>query len=673
MKFKPYSLFYLVIGLAVTLFIDGLFWDHSQKEFSGDHEKKSAAVIITAHDMLQQHRTIIKAIHSFFSASMLVTKDEFTEFTQELLKIESAVAFTIDAENKLAFISDPSFKSEMSRGKFSTNGAGELTFEIPEYSAFIIPIDEPDLRYMVYVVSHKRILKRLNNVLDICIKYSIGDKILSNRYCQTEVSSLQHLFFYYQSEVHHYESQFSAENYTLKTWFSPSGEKISEVLLIILLFSITGIGFSVLMYLKVEQRNVLYKMRIETNSKVAVLSAINHEIRTPINAVLGYSKMLRDSGRCAQQDEMTVNKIIWSANLLYSVAENTLNFSKASADKLTLDNQKTDLYQLINNIKDYYITFSETHDKALNVIINNPLPEKVSIDSTKLYQLTTNIINNAFKYSTGKQVNCHLDLKYYHGQPFLRVAIRDFGKGMSINSIEAITRPFATDLHNTPVLQSGIGIGLYTCKQVIEKVGGKIMIRSRAGEGTLVIIRFPLAYIELGVQDSESQILSEDMMDQKVNDKQILAHLNIPSHSKAPAIKKENMNRYQLKDLLLVDDNLFNLEVCKAMLEKYGFNVTTRSHAESTKQYLIEMTPEIVLMDYRLEDTNGLALIDELMDLQMSPTGEKEIKRTYYFILSANDKAEIPFHEEYPDVFFMQKPLNMDIFIQQLDRIYALS
>ncbi|NRD73975.1 hybrid sensor histidine kinase/response regulator [Shewanella sp. VB17] len=673
MKCKPYSFVCLVIGLAVTLFIDGLFWSHSQKEFSRHHEKKSAAAVIAAHDMLQQHRTIIKAIDSFFSASILVTKAEFTEFTHELLKIESAVAFTVDDDNKLAFISDPSFESEMELGKFSTNVDGELIFEMPEYSAFIIPIDEPDLRYMVYVISHQRVLNKLNNELEICIKYSIGDKTLSNGYCQIEKSSLQQLFFYYQSEDYHYESEFNAENYSLKTWYSPSGEEISEVLLIILLFSITGIGFSFLLYLKVEQKNALYKMRIETNSKVAVLSAINHEIRTPINAVLGYSKMLKDSGHFAQQDEMTVNKIIWSANLLNSVAENTLNFSKASADKLTLDNQETDLCELIHNIQDYYLAFSETHDKALNIIIKDPLPERVSLDSTKLYQLTTNIINNAFKYSTGKQVNCHIDLKYYYNRPFLRVAIRDFGKGMSISSIEAITRPFATDLHNTQVLQSGIGIGLYTCKQVIEKVGGKIMIRSKTGEGTLVIIRFPLGHVEQVAQADEQPVLTEGIMDNKVNDQQILAHLNIPENLQDIEIKKENMNKYQLKELLLVDDNLFNLEVCKAMLEKYGFNVTTQSDAISAKQYLIEMTPEIVLMDYRLEDTNGLALIDELMDLQICQEREKDIKKTYYFILSANDKAEIPFHEEYPDVFFMQKPLNMDIFIQQLDSLYTVN
>jgi signal transduction histidine kinase/CheY-like chemotaxis protein len=673
MKFKPYSICYLIVGLTVTFCVDGLFWNHSQRELSELHEKKSTAAEISAHDMLLQHQIIIRSIHSFFNASKLVTNDEFTEFTQELLKITSATAFTIGVDNKLAFISNPAFENDIKEGKFIVNGAGLLTYKLSHYSSFITPIDQPDLRYMVYVISHAQVLERLNHEQDICLEFTVAGKVLSNHYCQTQLPYLQRALFYFDSHKHYYGSEFNAENYTLKTWYSPPTEEINEVLLIIFLFSITGIGFSVLMYLKVEQRNMLYKMRIETESKVAVLSAINHEIRTPINAVLGYSRMLKDSGCCVPQGQMTVNKIIWSANLLYSVAENTLNFSKASTDNLTLDNKETDLRQLIENIEEYYTAFSQTHDKTLSILINKPLPPKVAIDSTKLYQLVTNIINNAFKYSTGKQVNCHLDLKNYHNSPFLRVAIRDFGKGMSEASMEAITRPFTTELHNISTLQSGIGIGLYTCKQVIEKVGGKISIRSRAGQGTLVIIRFPFEYIDQVEDSEELEISTNGVINNMLNDEHVPAK-RIP-HEKVHIIsaQKKSGNLDQSKQILLVDDNLFNLEVCKAMLEKEGFDVTTRSDAESTKQYFAEVIPDIVLMDYRLAESNGLTLIDDLIELHPNSVGRDKVKRTHYFILSANDKEEISFHEEYPDVFFMQKPLNMDVFVKQLSRIYAVN
>ena len=102
------------------------------------------------------------------------------------------------------------------------------------------------------------------------------------------------------------------------------------------------------------------------------------------------------------------------------------------------------------------------------------------------------------------------------------------------------------------------------------------------------------------------------------------------------------------------------------MLEKERFDVTTRSDAETSKQYFAGALPEIVLMDYQLEASNGLALIDDLMEIQARSTKSDKMKRTQFFILSANDKEEISFHEEYPDIFFMQKPLNMEIFIQQL-------
>ncbi|WP_064791385.1 hybrid sensor histidine kinase/response regulator [Shewanella woodyi] len=670
MKFKPYSICYLIVGLTVTFCIDWLFWSHSQREFAEFHDEKSAASAMSAHDMLMQHKIITRSIHSFFSASMLVTKKEFTEFTHELLKIKSAIAFTIGEDNKLAFISNPEFEDEIKQGRFTVNGKDELTFELAGYSSFLMPIDQAKQRYMVYIISHGQVLERLNSEEDICIAFMVTGKLLSNHYCQMQLSDIQRTLFYYQSEEQYHGSEFGGEDFTLTTWYSAPIDEINEILLIIFLFSVTGVGFSILLYLKVEQRNMLYKMRIETDSKVAVLSAINHEIRTPINAVLGYSHMLKNADCCAPQGDMTINKIIWSANLLHSVAENTLNFSKASADKLMLENQATDLAQFINNIKEYYIAFSETGDKKLNLFIDKPLPPSIAIDSTKLYQLITNIINNAFKYSTGKQVNCHIALKRYQNSPFLRVAIRDFGKGMSKASMEALSRPFTAGFPNSAAQQSGIGIGLYTCKQVIEKVGGKIAIRSRKGQGTLVIIRFPFEYMRSDIKAS--------MLDGVIGGKaskadQVPALANLTSSSMVERAQEVERSSalYQLKPILLVDDNLFNLEVCRSMLEKQGFSVTTCRDAASTIEHIKNTTPEIVLMDYRLEETNGLALIDELMELQTDGATQERIKTTHYFILSANEKSEIPFSEEYPDVFFMQKPLNIDVFIQQLDKIYA--
>lgn len=90
-------------------------------------------------------------------------------------------------------------------------------------------------------------------------------------------------------------------------------------------------SLSVLLSLKISNHMRFTQLAIETRSKFAMLSSINHEIRTPINAVLGYSQMLKDSNYCDVSGRDTLDKIIWSANLLNSVAENTLNFSKSEA------------------------------------------------------------------------------------------------------------------------------------------------------------------------------------------------------------------------------------------------------------------------------------------------------------------------------------------------------
>jgi signal transduction histidine kinase len=428
----------------------------------------------------------------------------------------------------------------------------------------------------------------------------------------------------------------SLAGYTLAfvTIAEPNMPYLVYGMVIMLLIAGLGCAFSVLLYFKVKNQHLVQKIQLENRSKLAVLASINHEIRTPINAILAYSQMLKEAPPDPFAFDPLIDKIIWSANLLYSVAENTLNYSKAEVGQLRLNPYSVNLREYVGNIQDYYRAFGATSDKRLQMVVSKTLPEFIELDGTQLFQLMTNMINNAFKYSTGSEVHCYLDLRLKPvkggNRPVLRVLIRDFGDGMSASAKRALVDPFVLDTYaSSQAPSSGIGLGLYTCKRLLEQIGGQFMLRSQPGKGTTVILHFPCQLAK-----AKTRLASE----------------------------------YAQQDVLIVDDNLFSLEVCKAMLSHYGFKTLCVDNAAQALDLLMQQLPQIVIVDYRLRETNGLRLIRQMQQLlqdNRSSAGREPACR--FFLLSANDSHEIPEFEQFPEVSFMQKPFRMDLFLSKID------
>ncbi len=638
-KSSSSALLCIIIGLLATLLVNFTLLHHFYKTSEDDYQREAELLFNSTHDMLLQHKIILNALRSLFNASAIVTKEEFNIFSEELLKIKSAVAFTLDDNYQVKYISDPDFQSEILAGKGQLNSDGKLEYPMKGFSSIIININEQNMPYLVYAISHQRVQERLDQHKGICAQMIIGSTEFKNAYCDKVSTNWLTSFFKYQGADNIDLPEYNRNN-SISAWSIAPLAQIYELYLLVLFITAMGVSLSALLYLKIRNHMHLTQMTIETKSKFALLSSINHEIRTPINAVLGYSQMLKDSDYCDVSGRNTLDKIIWSANLLNSVAENTLNFSKAEAGHLSLDYRDVNFLSELNAIDDYYRAFSQTHEKRLVMKVQAGIPEYIGLDSTKFFQLATNFINNAFKYSYGKEVVFDISLKSVSGLNFVRVAVKDTGKGMSAESMKAITHPFNTDPNIRSISQSGIGIGLYTCKKVIEEVGGSIRIRSKENRGTLVLFRFPYRQASSEFVYSEKQVMASDL-------------------STSDTMSDINKARYANSSLLLVDDNRFNLEVCGNILETAGFVVSAFQDEDEAFDAFKASQPQVVIMDYRLAKSDGISLIKEMLQAQTD--------KVHYFILSANDKSEIPNADSYPDITFLQKPLNIELFLQLMD------
>lgn len=622
-------------GLWVTILVLWLTLSHSLYEFDAIYDKKAQAVFTSSRDMFLQHKIMLDALKSFFHASSKVTSQEFEIFAKDLLKIKSAVAFTLTPSLELAYISDKTMATELKQIELVKNLKGELKASLANYTLAVVAIDEPNMPYLVYAVSHQRILARIEQEQGVCITYqfeqSFEQSLLQNSSCTLKLASgLFSLFNYSDSQtlaIPEYQTRVS-----LQVQYQVPQKEVIELIVIILLIAALGIVLSFLLYFKSKNQQIVEQIKLDNRAKLAVLSSINHEIRTPINAILGYSRMLKKALSQPQELDKIVDKMAWSANLLYSVAENTLNYSKAEAGQLKLNLHSVNLREYVGNIQDYYRAFSATSGKHLHIVVSESLPKFIELDGTKLFQLMTNIINNAFKYSTGSEVHCYMDLHLKanakNQRPVLRVLIRDFGDGMSKEAQRALVDPFMHAANSPIAATSGMGLGLYTCNRLLEQIGGRFRLRSQKGKGTTVLLHFPC---------------------------------------QLSAVKERLTLQYDQQKVLIIDDNLFNLEICRAMLEHYHFQTFSTDNTEQALKMLVNHLPQIVIVDYRLQDMNGLQLVRQMQQVLQNLVSDSPIEHhCRFFLLSANDCDDIPELASFPEVHFMQKPFSAEVFLSKL-------
>lgn len=283
-------------GLWVTILVLWLTLYHSLYEFDAIYDKKAQAVFTSSRDMFLQHKIMLDALKSFFHASSKVTSQEFEIFAKDLLKIKSAVAFTLTPSLELAYISDQTMATELKQIELVKDPKGELKASLANYTLAVVAIDKPNMPYLVYAVSHQRILARIEQEQGVCITYqfeqSFEQSLLQNSFCNLKLASgLFSLFNYSDSQtlaIPEYQTRVS-----LQVQYQVPQKEVIELIVIILLIAALGIVLSFLLYFKSKNQQIVEQIKLDNRAKLAVLSSINHEIRTPINAILGYSRMLK--------------------------------------------------------------------------------------------------------------------------------------------------------------------------------------------------------------------------------------------------------------------------------------------------------------------------------------------------------------------------------------------
>ncbi len=245
------------------------------------------------------------------------------------------------------------------------------------------------------------------------------------------------------------------------------------------------VSFALLNHSNKEAERVAAQARVESRAKSEFLAIMSHEMRTPMNGVLGIAELLRSTDLTSQQLHFT-NTIYESGHLLLDIINDVLDYSKINEGRLELEEVEYDLLSLIEQCTEVFASPGLENHLALVVDIEPGTPTKLRGDLNRLRQVLINLLSNAFKFTERGEIQLRVyrDYEYDDNSMDLIFEITDSGIGISDEEQKALFEPFTQARFSTARKHGGTGLGLAICKKLVTLMGGQISVASQPGIGS---------------------------------------------------------------------------------------------------------------------------------------------------------------------------------------------
>jgi signal transduction histidine kinase/HPt (histidine-containing phosphotransfer) domain-containing protein/ActR/RegA family two-component response regulator len=334
--------------------------------------------------------------------------------------------------------------------------------------------------------------------------------------------------------------------------------------------------------LEESERNLADAMR----TRDVFLANVSHEVRTPLNGIIGITTLLEETPLNTPQREMIRVLKDESGSLLHLIND-LLDFSKMEAGKLVFEETPFNLDELWNSVSDSFLPRASAKKLVFGMKLEESVPSEVSGDPLRLRQVLGNIIGNAVKFTSSGSVHVTGRCLERRSENFLfSVEVCDTGIGISPQEATKLFEPFVQGDASTTRRFGGTGLGLAISKRIVEGMGGNIGFESGEGNGTRFTITVPLR--ELSAVEST-----------EFTDTETEATQTLPPTASA----------------LVVEDNATNKLIAVALLNLIGLQtVETAENGLEAIEKLSSARYDIVLMDLQMPVMDGLEAISVIRD-----------------------------------------------------------
>ena len=346
----------------------------------------------------------------------------------------------------------------------------------------------------------------------------------------------------------------------------------------------------------IEQLNKARDEAVKANqAKTDFLSSMSHEIRTPLNAICGFSNSLLENDGVSDDAKGDVKNIIMASDTLLELVNGILDISKIEANKLEIIDSVYSFKKMYEElilltkarIGEKPIEFKHSYDESI--------PEFLYGDGIRVKQVIINLLTNSAKYTKDGYIDFRINSIQKNNIIRLIISVEDSGIGIKKESIDKLFTKFERLGIEKQTTTEGTGLGLAITKKLVEMMGGKIVVQSIYGKGSIFTISL------------DQRMLTNEELIKVMKEKETEE-------------KTDEIIDASGKNILVVDDNMLNLKVAERLLKAYKCNITLVSSGSECLDKVSNNKYDLILLDDMMPRMSGTETLQKLKEIETFTT-----------------------------------------------------
>jgi|GEM_PF-1848554 len=309
-------------------------------------------------------------------------------------------------------------------------------------------------------------------------------------------------------------------------------------------------------------------------AKSEFLAVMTHELRTPMNGVLGMLQLMQSTTMSKEQDEY-VEIALSSGDHLLGLINDILDFSKIEQGNIELENRFFDLHSSLRRIGDGFKAIATAKELDFELKLGEIEHLTINADETRLRQVLMNLLGNAVKFTQKGYVRLSVEaVEFINGKVKINIVVSDSGKGISQDNLDRIFDAFQQEDASISRQYGGTGLGLAISKQLVEKMGGQLLVQSASKQGSRFICQYVWDCVTKQADQPEEVVIGEEQ-------------------------------KLFSESILLVEDNEVNQKVALKMLSTFGLKVDVAVDGVQALKMCRQFSYQLIFMDLQMPNMDG--------------------------------------------------------------------
>ncbi|MBU6338507.1 MAG: response regulator [Rickettsiales bacterium] len=346
---------------------------------------------------------------------------------------------------------------------------------------------------------------------------------------------------------------------------------------------------------ELAQQEAIDNLKKSDLVKDNVLSNVTHELRTPINAMLGLiDRVVSDDKKISEESVRHLKIATSSGRKLNLLINDILTTSQLKQDKIKLNLEPVAISMIIQNILSAMTPLALAKDIELINNCQSDLP-KINADENRIYQVFYNLIGNAIKFNSHGFIVIEAEIV---GDE-LAISVRDSGIGIDFDKLNDIFISFEQLQNSLTRGFEGNGLGLTIVKKLIEMHNGRIVVESKPNYGSKFTCFLPISVESVDRKNKESYLIK------------VFEEAVIPNQ-KLPEVRKTKIRSEPFTIFVIDDDPIHNYLVAAQLKGELGYNIVQIQDPKLAMKMIEEQVPDLILLDVMMPDISGFELCEEI-------------------------------------------------------------